>query len=72
MKTVFKTTFEGNEEYSIDIPKKVPEYTVSKVYAEKSENLEFAFVTYDLNMKMTFHKQSFDDNMKQMMISTIG
>lgn len=68
LKTVFKSMFEGTEEFSIDIPKTIPEYKISEVYNNEKDSLKYAFVSYDMNMNMTFHKQSFDDASKEMMI----
>ncbi len=67
-KSVFKSMFEGDEEFSIDIPKRIPEYKVSEVFKGDQNNLEYAFVSYDMNMKMTFHNQEFDEESKKMMI----
>ena len=71
IKAVFKTTFEGNEEFSIYIPKTIPPYKVSEVFKEDKENLEYAFVSYDMNMKMTFHNQKFDEQAKKMMATSM-
>ncbi|WP_299715063.1 hypothetical protein [uncultured Tenacibaculum sp.] len=65
LKTVFKSAFEGNEEFSLDVPKVIPDYKISKLY--KEEGLEYVFVTYDMTMKMTFHKEEFDEEGKEMM-----
>ena len=67
MKAVLKSTFEGSNEYSIDIPKQIPEFRVSKVYKEEKDNLSYAFITYDMTMTMTFHQQTFDAQTKEMM-----
>jgi hypothetical protein len=67
MKTVLKSTLEGNSEFSIEIPKQTPEFKVSEVYKEEKDDLSYAFVTYDMTMKMTFHKQTFNDESKEMM-----
>lgn len=67
IKEVFKSSFEGNEDYSIEIPKVIPEYEVSEVIENKEES--YAFVVYDMKMKMTFHKQTFDDQAKKGMKS---
>lgn len=67
IKAVFKSMFEGNEEFSIDIPKIIPKYKLSNVFKNEKDSLQYVFVSYDMNMKMTFHKQDFDDDSKKMM-----
>ena len=69
MKTVIKSTFEGNEELTIGVPKTIPDYKISEIYNNEKESLKFAFVSYNMRMKMTFHKQEFDDESKKMMIT---
>lgn len=69
MKTLFMSMFEGNDEFSVEIPKTIPDYKVSDVYKGKENNLEYAFVSYDMSMKMTFNNQEFDDEGKEMMIN---
>lgn len=70
LKNIFKSTFEGNDEFSVDIPKTIPDYKLSEVF-ESEDNLEYAFVSYDMSMKMTFHKQEFDEEAKQMMTTVM-
>lgn len=67
MKTVLKSTFEGNEELTIDFPKDIPDFKVSEIYKEEKDNLSYAFVTYDMTMSMTFNQQTFDKDSKEMM-----
>ncbi|SNR15081.1 conserved exported protein of unknown function [Tenacibaculum jejuense] len=67
MKTVLKSTFEGGNEYSIEIPKETPDFKISKIFKESENNLSYAFITYDMTMKMTFHNQTFDDEAKKVM-----
>ena len=67
MKTVLKSTFEGSDELSIDFSKDIPKFKVSKIYKELKDNLQYAFITYNMLMKMTFHKQTFDTESKEMM-----
>lgn len=67
IKEVFKMTFEGNSEFAIEIPDKIPTYKISEVFKGTENNLEYAFISYDLRMKMTFHNQEFDDEAKQTM-----
>lgn len=69
IREVFKMTFEGNDEFSIEIFDKIPEYKVSKIFKGAANNLEYAFVSYDMKMKMTFNNQEFDDESKKMMTS---
>lgn len=69
MKTTLSSTLEGNEEYSIDIPKAIPAYNVSKLYTNNDNASNYAFVSYDMKMTMTFHKENFDDDGKEMMKS---
>lgn len=68
MKALVKDMFEGNQEFTIEIPKIIPKYKLSKIYKKTKDSLEYAFVSYDMKMKMTFHKQEFDDQAKKMMI----
>lgn len=67
MLPLIKSTFEGNEEFSIELSNKVPEFKISEIFKGKEKNLEYAFVSYDLGMKMTFKKQEFDNEAKEMM-----
>ncbi len=71
MKTVLKTMFEGTEQFSIEIPKIIPKYKVSEIYNGEKDNLKYAFVSYNMKMKMTFHDQEFDDEAKKMMASVM-
>ncbi|GAB1857613.1 hypothetical protein MHTCC0001_24490 [Flavobacteriaceae bacterium MHTCC 0001] len=72
MKTMLKSTFEGNEEFSMDIPKMSPKYKISDLFKEEKDNLIYAFVSFDMNMKMTFHKQEFDEETKKTMVSMMS
>ena len=67
MKNALKSMFEGNEDFSIDVPKLEPNYKLSDVYSVKENNLDYVFVSYDMQMKMTFHKQEFDEEEKKLM-----
>jgi|GEM_PF-928513 len=69
MKSTMRSMFEGTEEFSIDLPKQLPNYLISEIYTEKSRSLEYAFVSYDLRMSMTFNEAEFDDEGKSMMKS---
>ncbi|WP_390451171.1 hypothetical protein [Chryseobacterium sp. Alg-005] len=68
MVDAFKTMFEGNEEFKIEIGK-IDEnaFKASDVFSGK-DNVKYAFVTFPMNMKMTFLKEKFDDEKKKMMI----
>ena len=68
--TMFKSMLEGNNDFVIELPGTIPEYKVSKVIEKDSS--AFAFVSYDLKMKMTFKNQSFDDEAKKGMQSMMG
>lgn len=70
MKDVLKSMFEGNEDLIIELPKLNPEYKLTQIYKGEN-NLEYAFVSYDLNTKMTFPNQEFDDETKQIMFSSM-
>ncbi|WP_299886655.1 hypothetical protein [uncultured Lacinutrix sp.] len=67
MATVLKSTFEGNEEFSIDMPKEIPQYKISSVYKDIDNNSDYAFLSYDLKMTMSFNNQEFDEESKEMM-----
>ncbi|TCK69246.1 hypothetical protein DFQ05_0766 [Winogradskyella wandonensis] len=68
MKTVFVSMFQGTEEMSVDLPKQNPEYVLSDIYKTENDSTDFAFLSYDMFMSMTFKKQEFDDEGKDMMI----
>ncbi|SFD34305.1 hypothetical protein [Algibacter pectinivorans] len=67
IKEVFKSMFEGNEDFSINIPKTVPNYKLSQVYTNQKDSVTYVFVSYDMKMDMSFHKQEFNDEAKTMM-----
>lgn len=69
MKMVIKSMFEGNEEFSIEVPRVLPKYKISEVFKTKNDNSKYAFLSYDLKMSMTFHNEEFDDEAKKMMTS---
>ena len=69
MKGIFKSMFEGNEDFSIDIPKVTPEYRISEIFEIENDTLQYAFVSYDMEMNMTFNKQEFDEASKGTMVS---
>lgn len=64
----FKAMFEGNEEFKIELGKiDQNAFKASEVFSGK-DKVKYAFVTYPMNMKMTFLKEKFDDEKKTMMI----
>ena len=69
LKDLFKSMFEGNSEFSIDVPKVTPKYNLSSIYHGINNHLEYAFVSYDMKMKMNFKNQTFNEETKKMMIS---
>lgn len=68
MVTVLTSMFEGTEELSIAISDEIPDYKITEVYKDSISNSEYAFVSYDMSMTMTFHKESFDAEGKDTMI----
>lgn len=69
MMHILKSTLEGNNQFKIEIPKITPEYKLSELFIEKENNLNYAFTSYDLRMKMTFLNQEFDEDSKKVMKS---
>lgn len=67
MKTIIKGIFEGNEEFSIDVPKVIPDYKLSEITKIEDKDILYAFLSYDMNMNMTFKNQEFEEEEKQMM-----
>ena len=67
MKNFIKSTFEGNNEFSIELDKEIPKYKLSELFVIPKDSLDYAFVTYDMKMKMTFKNQEFEDEQKNMM-----
>jgi len=68
MLELIKSMFEGNEEFSIEIPNETPKYKVSEMYRDEESKTDFAFTSYDLKMKMTFNQQDFGEEEKEMMV----
>lgn len=68
MKNLFVSMFEGTDEMSINLPNLTPKYILSDIYSDEDSNTEYAFLTYDMSMSMTFKQQDFDKDGKQMMI----
>ena len=58
---------EGNDEYTMEIASGIPEYVVSSVFSNDEENINYAFVSYILQMKMTFLNQVFDKETQETM-----
>ncbi|MBT8245923.1 MAG: hypothetical protein HKP48_10550 [Winogradskyella sp.] len=69
MKNLFISMFQGTDEMSIDLPKQTPKYVLSKTYKDEGSNTDYAFLTYDMKMSMTFKQQEFDDKGKKMIIN---
>ena len=68
MVSVFKSTLEGNSEFSIEIPEQIPEYTISNIFNDEEGGSDYAFVSYDMEMSMTFNNESFDEDTKETMV----
>ncbi len=68
MVSVFKSTLEGNSEFSIEIPKQIPEYKISDVFKDKEGGSDYAFISYDMEMSMTFNNEIFDEDTKETMV----
>jgi len=69
MKALLKSTFEGNEDYLMEVSKTIPNYNLSKLFKGSVNNLEYAFFSYDMDMKMTFHKEEFDEEKQKEMLA---
>lgn len=69
MKGIFKSMFEGNEDFSIEIPQTIPKYKISEIFEIETDTLKYAFVSYDMEMNMTFNKQEFDEASKETMVA---
>ena len=67
IKELFKSMFEGNEDMTINVPKTNPDYKLSKLYINEKDSVDYAFISYDMKMDMTFHTQEFKDEEKSMM-----
>lgn len=72
MKALFKSFFEGNSEFSVEIPHIEPKFKVSEVFNKESDSISYAFISYDLRMKMTFKNQEFEEEQQKMMISMMS
>ncbi|KJD33028.1 hypothetical protein PK35_08655 [Tamlana nanhaiensis] len=66
LKEVFKSTFEGNGMLSIDMSEEKPEFKISDIF-NVHDTLKYAFISYDMKMKMTFKDQEFDEASQDMM-----
>jgi hypothetical protein len=62
-----KSQLEGNEDYSVSIPKQIPEYKLSSLHNDGENDTDYAFVVYDFKMSMTFKNKEFDAENKKMM-----
>ena len=67
MKSLIKSIFQGNDEILVEISKDIPAYKITDIV--KKDSINYAFVSYDLKMKMTFKKEDFDEDSKKMMKS---
>ena len=72
MVTVIKSTFSGSEGFTMELPKEAPEYKMSEVFQDSEDDRSYAFAVYDLDAKMTFLDQTFDDEGKQQMKSIMA
>ncbi|MCG7279987.1 hypothetical protein MHJ94_01590 [Chryseobacterium taklimakanense] len=64
----FKMIFEGNDQFSMKLnPIADSAYKVSDVY--KDGTSQYAFVSFPMNMEMTFKNQKFDADSKKMMVN---
>lgn len=72
MKSIFISMFEGTDDMKVDLPKQNPKYKISKVLRDDVSKTDFAFLTYDMTMSMTFLKESFDNSGKEMMIKAFS
>ena len=60
-------SFEGSGEFKIELFDTTPEYQISTIFNDETSNSKYAFVSYNMDMKMTFIHESFDDNTKEIM-----
>lgn len=67
MLPIIKSMFEGNDEFAIEIPNEIPNYKLSDVYKDEETKADYAFLSYDLKMKMTFNNKTFSDEQKETM-----
>ena len=68
MVSVLKSTIEGNSEFSVEIPEQIPDYKISDIYKDDEGDSEYVFVSYDMEMSMTFNNESFDEETKETMV----
>ncbi len=64
VKEIIKQTFEGNDQFTIDLGKEIPVYTVSKLF--NVDSVSYAFVTYPLELTMTFAKPLNEEQISMM------
>ena len=67
MTAYLKASLAGNEEFKIEMSKEEPKYKISEIFKEATNNLEYAFVSYDLKMKMTILQEKIDEVGKERM-----
>lgn len=72
LKTQLKTEFEGNNLLTIEYPNRIPDFKVSEISKLDYKDVEYAFVSYDMQAKINF-KQKLDKltqkSMKELMSS---
>ncbi|WP_452224360.1 hypothetical protein [Lacinutrix chionoecetis] len=68
MVPVIKSMLEGNADFEIEIPNEIPDYKISKIFKDEENDAEYAFLSYDMKMKMTFKNQEFDEESQEMMV----
>jgi hypothetical protein len=68
-KQSMQEAFEGNDEMRLEfVELSDTDAKLSQVFELSNPKTKYAFITYPTKMKMTFLNQSFDEDMKQMMI----
>lgn len=67
MVSLIKSMLEGTEELTIEIPKEIPDYKISNIFKDEEANTEYAFLSYNMKMTMTFLNQDFDEEGQEMM-----
>lgn len=64
----FKKMFEKNDEFQLEmVDSDKSTFEVSDIFTTE-ENTKYAFTTYPMKMRMTFLKETFDEDKKQMML----
>lgn len=62
MLQAIKSIFEGNDEISIEILNKIPEYKISDIFTTEDKTKDYAFLSYSLKMKMIFNNKTYEDD----------